>query len=173
MRPQLVILDRDGVLNEDTGYPHRPEQIVWRPGALSALKALFEAGVRVVVATNQSGVARGYFPESDVEALHEWMQRVIDAAGGRVEAFYYCPYLPDAPMAQYRLDSQDRKPGPGMLLRAMAEFGVAPERSVMIGDKLSDIQAADAAGVRGLLFEGPDLEAFIRQNVLALSGNPQ
>ena len=167
MRPSLVILDRDGVLNEDSGYPYLPEQIVWRTGVFPAPRSLRAEGINVVVATNQSGVGRGFFTALDVENLHRWMAREIEANGGRVERFYYCPYLPDAPLADYRLESIDRKPGPGMLLRAMSEYSAAPDQTVMIGDKASDLDAAKAAGVRGLLFEGPDLEAFIRQHVLA------
>lgn len=170
MRTKLVIFDRDGVLNQDSGYPYKPQNIIWGNGVLTALRELKQSGIEVAVATNQSGVARGYFSEADVEALHQWMSGVIEAAGGAVTAFYHCPYHPEGILPKYRQDSPDRKPRPGMLLRAMAELGAHPEETVMVGDKPTDMEAAEAAGIRGYLFRGQDLAEFIRQHVLQQSG---
>lgn len=164
--PRLIILDRDGVLNVDTGYPSCPKEIIWQAGALAALKLVHEAGITVVVATNQSGVARGYFDEAKVRALHAWMAERIEDAGGKVQHFYFCPFHPDGLLDAYRRDSPDRKPHPGMLLKAMSDYSASPEETIMIGDKDTDLMAAAAAGIRGLLFQGTDLERFLREYVL-------
>ncbi len=163
-----VIFDRDGVLNEDTGYAYRPDQIVWIAGAKAAVKAVNAAGLYAFVATNQSGVARGMFGERDVQNLHAWMNRELAAAGAHIDAFAYSPYHPQAQVEAYRRETLCRKPGPDMLLRLMADHGVDPARAVMVGDKDRDIQAARAAGIEGVLFEGGDLAAFLNPVIARL-----
>ena len=156
LRPALF-LDRDGVLNEDRGYVHR-----WIPGAREAVAAFNARNWWVFVVTNQSGVGRGYYPEADVLALHARMEADLAAAGARIDAFYHCPFHPEALEDRYRHpDPPDRKPNPGMLLRAMADWPVDAARSVMVGDKAIDLEAGQRAGVRSLLFPGGDLEAFL------------
>lgn len=162
-RPLLALLDRDGVLNCDVGYPYRPDQIVWVPGAVSAVRRLNEAGYSVAVVTNQSGVARGFFEESDVQALHLWMAEALKRAGARIDAFYYCPYHPQATISRYKVDHEDRKPRPGMLLRALRDFSASPLDALMIGDRQTDLDAAAAASVNGYLFEGGDLDTFVER----------
>ncbi|HTI67621.1 MAG TPA: HAD family hydrolase [Caulobacteraceae bacterium] len=149
-----VIFDRDGVLNRDVGYAHRPDQIAWIEGAAEAVRAVNDAGLLALVATNQSGVARGFYGEADVRALHEWMAAELAAQGARIDGFVYCADHPDAA-------SDRRKPAPGMILELIARFGLDPARTVMIGDKESDLQAAQAAGIGGLLFEGGSLSACV------------
>lgn len=170
IRP-LALFDRDGVLNRDTGYPHRPEQIEWTDGALAALALVHTKGYRTVVVTNQSGVARGLYGEQDVEALHNWMAGEIARAGGRVDAFYYCPFHPDAPIARYRADHADRKPRPGMLLKALARFPTDRDASFMIGDRPSDLEAAAAAGLAGHLFAGGALDRFVGEILSNICGD--
>jgi len=165
----MALLDRDGVLNQDTGYPFRPDQIAWIDGALEALARLHEAGYRVVVVTNQSGIGRGFYTEADVNALHEWMAGVVRAHGGWVDAFYYCPFSPEATIAAYRQDDHpDRKPNPGMLLRALSTFPTDVALSLMIGDRDSDMAAAAAAGIRGFKFSGGNLDHFVRSALAEL-----
>lgn len=160
-RPALF-LDRDGVLNEDPGYVHRWEDFRWIPGAREAVAAFNAAGWWVFVVTNQSGVGRGYYTEADVIALHDQMSRSLAEIGGRIDAYYYCPQHPDAADETYRHpDPPDRKPNPGMLLKAMADWPVDVARSIMVGDKPGDVEAGQRAGVRGLKFEGGDLMAFL------------
>ncbi len=160
-RPALF-LDRDGVLNEDRGYVHRWEDFRWIPGAREAVAAFNARDWWVFVVTNQSGVGRGYYPEDDVHALHARMLEELAAAGARIDAFYHCPFHPEALEDRYRHpDPPDRKPNPGMLLRAMAEWPVDTARSVMVGDKAIDVEAGRRAGVRALLFPGGDLAAFL------------
>ena len=160
LRPALF-LDRDGVLNEDRGYVHRWEDFCWIPGAREAVAAFNARGWWVFVVTNQSGVGRGYYAEDDVHALHAWMSEALAAAGARIDAFYHCPFHPEALEDRYRHpDPPDRKPNPGMLLRAMADWPVDAARSVMVGDKAIDLEAGRRAGVRSLLFPGGDLSTF-------------
>ena len=158
----IAFLDRDGVLNEDTGYLVEPAHLTWIEGAFDAVARLHETGYRVVVVTNQSGVARGFYTEDDVQRLHHWMGREIARRGGKISAFYYCPYLPDAPVARYSSDHPDRKPRPGMLLKAVRDFPADLQKSFMIGDKETDMEAAAAFGVQGFLFKGGNLDAFVQ-----------
>jgi len=157
MRRPAVFLDRDGVLNEDGGYVHRPEQVRWMPQAREAVKWLNDRGYLVFVVTNQAGVARGYYSESDVTELHRWMNRELGRIGAHVDAFYYCPHHPEAGEPPYRAACGCRKPAPGMIRRAMAEWDVDAANSFLIGDKPSDLQAAEAAGIAGRLYEGGSL----------------
>lgn len=157
-----VIFDRDGVLLVDHGYVGDLERMEWMPGAVAAVARLTRAGYGLAVATNQSGVARGYFDLAAVDRIHAAMRDDLAAAGGRIETFQICPYLPDAPVAAFsHPDHPDRKPNPGMLRTAIAELGLDPARTVMIGDKGSDLEAARAAGVAGVKFSGGDLDQFI------------
>jgi D-glycero-D-manno-heptose 1,7-bisphosphate phosphatase len=160
-RPALF-LDRDGVLNEDHGYVSRWEDFSWIPGAKDAVAAFNQAGWLVIVVTNQSGVGRGYYTEADMHALHQRMAEELAAAGGRIDGFYFAPHHPEAAAESYRHpDPPDRKPNPGMILRALADWPIDAARSVLVGDKASDMEAAKRAGIRGLRFKGGDLRAFL------------
>jgi D-glycero-D-manno-heptose 1,7-bisphosphate phosphatase len=160
-RPALF-LDRDGVLNEDLGYPHRVEDLRWMPGAREAVRAANEAGWWVFVVTNQSGVARGLFGLAAVQRFHEAMAAQLAEVGARVDRFYVCPFHAEAAEARWRHpDHPDRKPNPGMLLRAVAEHPVERDRSVLVGDRASDLEAARRAGVRGVLYSGGDLQVLV------------
>ncbi len=137
-----VFLDRDGTLNVDRDYVARWKDWEWIPGARESVKALKAMGFEVIVATNQAGVARGLHTAADVEALHRRVNEDLAAAGTSIDAFYYCPHGPADPACDCR------KPAPGMLLRAARERGLDLERSFLVGDKVSDIEAGRAAGVR-------------------------
>ena len=165
-----MIFDRDGVLNEDVGYAHRPDQIRWVEGAMAAVKAVNEAGLFAFVATNQSGVARGYYDEADVKALHAWMNGELARVGARIDAFAYSPYHPEASVEAYRDPSpRCRKPSPGMILDLLAQFPVDPARTVMIGDRPSDMQAAQAAGIYGVIFNGGSLLEPVRRVLASIA----
>ncbi len=160
----LAILDRDGVLNVDVGYAHRPDQLVLVEGAAKAVRRLNDAGWAVAAVTNQSGVARGLFDEAQVGRFHAAMDAALAELRAHIDAWYYCPFHPDAVVPAYRHgDHPDRKPNPGMVLRALADFAVPPERAFLIGDQASDVEAARRAGVRGYLFEGGDLDALVAE----------
>jgi len=161
LRP-AIFLDRDGVLNEDQGYVHRWADFRWITGAREAVAAFNRAGWLTIVVTNQSGVGRGYYTEADMHALHARMSEELALSGARIDAFYFCPHHPDAPDLAYRHpDPPDRKPNPGMILRALAEWPIDRARSILVGDKDSDMEAAQRAGVRSLHFRGGDLAAFL------------
>jgi D-glycero-D-manno-heptose 1,7-bisphosphate phosphatase len=157
-----VIFDRDGVLNEDVAYAYQPAQIRWVEGAMAAVRSVNDAGLYAFVATNQSGVARGYYTEADVVALHDWMNaELARIAGAHIDAFVFSPFHPEATLEAYRRDSNCRKPKPGMILELLDRFPVDPARTVMIGDNPSDVAAAHAAGVEGLLFQGGSVLAAL------------
>src|SRR5690606_7801182 len=134
-----AFLDRDGVLIEDVGYPHRPDQLHLMPGAARAVKRLNEAGYLCVIVTNQSGVARGLFDLDQMHAFNALLLERLAEDGARIDAVYACPYHSvGAVEAFLHPDHPDRKPNPGMLLRAIDEHAIDPARSLMIGDQPSD-----------------------------------
>jgi D-glycero-D-manno-heptose 1,7-bisphosphate phosphatase len=162
MKRPAVFFDRDGVLNEDSGYVFEISKLKWMDGARAAVKVANDAGYFVFVISNQSGVARGLYEESHVEALHEWMANDLAEIGAHIDAFEYCPYHPEAPIERYRQASYRRKPAPGMINDLLDQFPVDVGRSILIGDKLSDLEAARAAGIKGYLFRGDNLEHFLK-----------
>ncbi len=160
-----VFFDRDGVLNRDTGYVFRPDDLVWMPGAREAVKAVNDAGWFAFVVSNQSGIARGYYTEDDVLLLHDWMASELAGHGAHIDAFEYCPDHPEGKVEPYRRENHDRKPGPGMLKKLMARFGVDSSRSFLVGDRESDLAAAAAAGIAGHLYKGGDLARFVEDRL--------
>ena len=168
--PSLVIFDRDGTLIEDTGYPIDPESIIWKQGALRALAWLKARSVAVAVATNQSGVARGYFTLWQVNAFHIAMDTTIQAEGGQVDAYAICPHLVDGAVADYAIDCECRKPKPGLINRLLEKFQAMPENAIMIGDRQTDILAGQAAGVESFLYDGGDLFEFTKKVISANFG---
>jgi D,D-heptose 1,7-bisphosphate phosphatase len=167
-RRRAVFLDRDGVLNIDRGYVHVPEQVEWVQGAKEAVKLLNDAGYYVFVVTNQAGVAKGHYKEEAIGALHRWMADELAAIGASIDDWRYCPFHPEGSVVAYRAAHDWRKPNPGMILDLIAHWPIEREESVLIGDKISDLQAAEAAGVAGNLFEGGNLLDFMRGRGLGL-----
>ncbi len=159
-RPALI-LDRDGVLNVDHGYVGRREDFAWVTGAQTAVRLATEAGWQVFVATNQSGIARGFYGEADLRHLMGWVADELRRAGGTLDDWRFCPFHPDATVDAYKRVSDWRKPAPGMLLDLLRAWDVPAARAVMVGDQDSDMLAAVAAGVRGVKFGGGDLAAVV------------
>lgn len=164
LRP-TAFLDRDGVLNVDTGYPHRPEELVLTASAGAAVARLNRAGCLAIVVTNQSGVARGLFDLAAVDRFHAALQMRLAEHEAHIDAFYVAPWHPDGTMARFAVAHEDRKPGPGMILRAMREWPVDRTRSVLFGDRGSDMAAARRAGIAGIRVpaDSCDLDAVVER----------
>jgi D-glycero-D-manno-heptose 1,7-bisphosphate phosphatase len=164
-----AFFDRDGVLHIDKGYLYKPDDVEWTQGVVGAIRLANEAGLLVVVVTNQSGVARGLYSEADVTKLHAWMTAQLGARDARIDRFYHCPFHETAVVERYRIaDHPDRKPNPGMLLRAIEELSIDPLRSFLIGDKPSDLAAGAKAGITSYLFDGRDLASLVRRVITDL-----
>ncbi len=145
MRPKLVLLDRDGVLNEDRDdFIKNPGELVMIPGSAEAVGKLTSAGIKTAIVTNQSGIGRGLFDEAMLQRIHERLRDETKRQGGHFDAIFFCPDAPEAA-------GPNRKPEPGMLRQAMAQFRASPGDCVMIGDSLRDLQAAQKAGCRRVL----------------------
>lgn len=157
MKYPAVFLDRDGTLNEEVGYLDRLERLRLFPDTGRSIRLINESGMKAVVTTNQSGIARGYFTEDAVEMLHAHIQRLLNAEGARIDRFYYCPHHPTEGLGRYRTVCTCRKPGDGMLLRAAEEMDLDLSRSYLIGDMPTDIEAASRAGVKSILLRNGSL----------------
>ncbi|MFZ5812747.1 MAG: D-glycero-beta-D-manno-heptose 1,7-bisphosphate 7-phosphatase [Thermodesulfobacteriota bacterium] len=144
---RAVFLDRDGVLNEDRNYLWKPEDFVLLPGAVEALSRLQAAGFLLVVVTNQSGIARGFYTEQDYQNLTAYMRGLLEGYGIRLAGVYHCPHHPMHGKGPYRVSCGCRKPQPGLILRAGEELGIDVRRSFLVGDKQSDMEAGRTAGV--------------------------
>jgi D-glycero-D-manno-heptose 1,7-bisphosphate phosphatase len=146
-----VFLDRDGTVNEEVGYLRDLEKFKLIPGAATAIRRLNEAGLPVVLVTNQSGVARGYFPESLVHDAHERLDAMLRAEGARLDGVYYCPHHPTAGNSSYTVVCDCRKPATGLLDRAARDLNLDLRQSFMVGDKWSDVELGQRAGARTIL----------------------
>jgi D-glycero-D-manno-heptose 1,7-bisphosphate phosphatase len=163
-RNRALFLDRDGVINEERCYVHSPEAFEFQEGIFDLCRAAQRLGYLLIVVTNQAGIARGYYSEDDFLRLTEWMTRQFAEQGIHLSRVYYCPYHPLHGLGDYRRDSPDRKPNPGMLLRAQADFDLDLRSSILIGDKMSDIEAGNAAGIgTTVLLRQEALEMYSRQ----------
>jgi D-glycero-D-manno-heptose 1,7-bisphosphate phosphatase len=138
VKNKALFIDRDGVVNEDSAYPHTPQQIVFKDGIFDLCRLAREKGYLIVVVTNQAGVAKGYFKEEDVVGLHRWMQDRFRGQGIDIAGFYFCPFHKNAVVEKYRADSDLRKPRPGMVLQAARDLDIDISKSLMVGDKESD-----------------------------------
>jgi len=151
MGQRAVFLDRDGAINEEVEYLTRADQLKLIGGAAEAIRLLNKAGFKIVVITNQSAIARGYLKEEDLPAIHAEMEKMLRKGKARVDAIYYCPHHPTLGIGPYKTDCPCRKPKPGMLQQAAADLGLDLQSSFVIGDKMSDLGAGEAAGCRKIL----------------------
>ena len=161
---KAVFLDRDGVLDIDVGYISRPDQVQWVPGAKEAVALLKRLGYQVYVVTNQSGIARGYYTQKDMEALHDFMNEELAAAGGRIDQFYFCPHHPrKGVIPELVRPCNCRKPRPGMILKAFADHDLDRQQCFLMGDRMTDVDAALSAGIPGYLFAEENLLTFTKK----------
>ena len=150
-RRPAVFLDRDGTINEQMGYLNHITRFHLLPGVGQAIRNLNQAGLPVAVVTNQSGLARGYFPESLLDEVHEKMRRQLALEGARIDGLYICPHHPEAKEERFRLACNCRKPKTGLLEQAAAEMGLDLARSYMVGDRWSDLRCGAAVGATTVL----------------------
>ncbi|MFA7382993.1 MAG: D-glycero-beta-D-manno-heptose 1,7-bisphosphate 7-phosphatase [Desulfurivibrionaceae bacterium] len=150
MRP-AVFLDRDGTINEQMGYINHISRFVMLPKSAAAIRLLNGQGIPVVVISNQSGLARGYFPESLLAEVHTKMNEALAEVGAHVDGIYVCPHHPEAMEERFRLACDCRKPKPGLFLQAAADLGLDLARSYVVGDRWSDLKAAAAVQAKGIL----------------------
>jgi D,D-heptose 1,7-bisphosphate phosphatase len=153
MSIRAVFLDKDGTLVEDVPYNVDPELLQLTRGAVEGLHVLYTAGYRLIVITNQSGVARGYFPESALVTVEERVRQLLAEVGVQLAGFYYCPHHPDGVVPNYALACSCRKPEPGLLIRAADNYGIDLAQSWFIGDILNDVEAGCRAGCRTILID--------------------
>ena len=163
---RAVFFDRDGTLNIDTHYLYRSEDFQWTPGAVDAIKYCNDHGYLVIVITNQSGVARGYYTEADVHHLHEWMNIDLAKHGAHIDAFYYCPHHVDGTVPEYTKQCDCRKPSPKMVNDACVDFSIDKNQSFLFGDAERDMQCASQAGVIGIRYNGGNLLRYIEHALI-------
>lgn len=157
---RALFLDRDGVINHEVGWLHKAADVRFMDGIFPLCRTAKELGYTLVVVTNQAGIGRGLYTSGDFEALMAWMRAEFARAGVELDAVYHSPYHPEHGIGEYRREHVDRKPGPGMMLRAREAFGVSLPESVLVGDRCTDVQAAAAAGVgKAFLLVGTEGEA--------------
>ena len=144
---KALFLDRDGVINKDFGYVHVPSNFIFEDGIFELIRNANSFGLLVIVVTNQAGIARGYYDVNTFNLLTEWMLGEFRNQLCKIDAVYFCPYHPEGVIDEYREDHFDRKPKPGMFLRAEKDFSIDMKKSILIGNKISDIEAGLSSGV--------------------------
>ena len=160
---KAIFLDRDGTINVEKHYLYRKEDFEFLPGVINALKKLQNAGYMLIIITNQSGIARGYYTEKDFHVLNEWMLEKLKAQGVEIAQVYFCPHLPNANVEAYRKDCNCRKPKLGLFQKAINEYDIQLSKSYAIGDKLRDCAICDHTMCRGYLIEKNEDENIIKK----------
>jgi D-glycero-D-manno-heptose 1,7-bisphosphate phosphatase len=150
-KSRAVFIDRDGTLNEDTGYLDSPERVRLFPFAIEAVRRINDSGRKVIIVTNQSGVARGMFDEAQLRVIHDHFRELFRVEGARIDAIYYCPHHPTEGDSKYRVECECRKPGAGLLYLAQRDLNLSLTDSIVIGDRYHDVEMAHRVGARGVL----------------------
>jgi D-glycero-D-manno-heptose 1,7-bisphosphate phosphatase len=157
------------VLNVDHGHVATPERFEWVPGAREAVKAVNDAGMLAIAVTNQAGIAKGLYTQDEYLAFERWIAECLAEGGAHLDAVYHCPHHPEG-QGEFRVVCECRKPAPGMVLSAIADWGLDTGSTVLLGDKASDLEAARAAGVEGVRFDGGDLRDAVIPLIEKLAG---
>lgn len=160
---KAVFLDRDGTINIEKNYLHKIDEFEYLPGAVEGLKRIYDMGYLLIIVTNQSGIARGYYSEEELHQLNEWMISDLDTKGVKISKVYYCPHHPNASVARYRCDCNCRKPKTGMFWQAQKEFNIDLSESYAIGDKLRDLSICNETAVKGILIGKSEIRS---ENIL-------
>lgn len=163
---KAVFFDRDGTLNVDIHYLHRPQDFIWTEDAKEAIRYCNEKGYLVIIVTNQSGVARGYYSEADIDFLHAWMNEELMKEGAHLDALYYCPHHPEGRVPAYTKVCDCRKPAPKMLNDACRDFNIDKAKSFFIGDTIGDMQCAKNAHIRGIRYTGGNLLQLVKDVIV-------
>lgn len=168
MMNKAIFLDRDGTINVEKSYLYRIEDFEFCPGVIEGLRLLQDAGFLLIITTNQSGIARGYYTENDFAVLNDWMLSCLRRYGIIISKVYYCPHLPDATVPEYRVECNCRKPKPGMIAKAIEEFSIDVGESFAIGDKLRDCLSSSAYHINSYLInnnESPEIISSVMNGV--------
>ena len=152
MNKKALFLDRDGVINIDYGYVYKKDSIYFVDGIFELCAEAKKKGYKIFIITNQSGIGRGYFSDDQYKSLAKWIEKRFKDNEVIIEKTFYCPHHKDANISIYKKDCYFRKPNPGMILKAIKDFNIDPKKSILIGDKLSDILAGHAAGIKTNIF---------------------
>lgn len=158
---KAVFLDRDGTINVEKHYLYKIEDFEFLPGVIEGLKMLQDAGYILVIITNQSGIARGYYTEDDFYKLNDWMLNELEKEGIEISGVYYCPHLPDARIERYRKTCDCRKPALGMFKKAKDELNIDIDSSFAIGDKIRDLSICETTGCKGILINNNEDKRII------------
>ncbi len=175
---KAFFLDRDGVINVEVDYLHKPEDVVLCRGAADAIRKIHAAGYLAVVVSNQSGVARGMFTLREVKSVEEKILELLGDASARPDAFYYCPHHKDGTVSGLAVECDCRKPKPGLLLKAIRDLGIDPSASFLVGDQLSDLRAGEEAGCKAVVMVATghgskNLEKALTENRIVKQGLPE
>lgn len=165
MENKAVFFDRDGTLNVEKHYLWKKEDFEWCEDAVAAIKYCNDKGYLVIVVTNQSGIARGYYGEDDVKKLHEWMNDELKKSGAHITAFYYCPHYEEGSVREYAKPCGCRKPSPKLVDEAVREYDIDKAQSVLIGDADRDLLCAQNAGIKGIRYLGGSLLDVVKEAI--------
>ena len=162
---KAVFFDRDGTLNVDIHYLHRPEDFIWIEGAKEAIKYVNDQGYLAILVTNQSGIARGYYPEEDVRKVYDWMNAELAGIGAHLDALFFCPHHPEGKVPAYTKVCDCRKPATGMIDKACEAYRIDRSKSYFVGDSDGDMECVDRAGLTGILYKSGSLLACVKDNL--------
>jgi D-glycero-D-manno-heptose 1,7-bisphosphate phosphatase len=173
MKRPAVFIDRDGTINEQMGYINHPSRFIMLPGAAEAFRILNNEGYFAIIISNQSGVARGYFPIETVYDIHSRMNDSIRKQGGKIDGIFFCPHYPKGSVPEYTLDCDCRKPKTGLITQACKKFNIDLTKSYMVGDHYTDIELADRSNIDGILVRTGYGNGVIEYNLPHMSIKPK
>lgn len=168
---KAVLLDRDGTINIDKNYLYKAEDFEFTHKAVEALELLQKQGYKIVIVTNQSGIARGYYTEEDVALLHEWLKKYLSEKGIQLDGIYYCPHHPDGVIKKYAMKCNCRKPALELYYKAISELDIDPDASFAVGDNFRDLEICKETGVKGILISDKGLGELNEEKATGTSGN--